>query len=278
MRRILNDKRCRLATLTALFVGWLLVGPVQTAGAEEGAPPAAPSTQRRFATPEAAVDALLEALKKEDEGTLLDIFGQEHEKLVVVTDKVARHEAFTQLCTAARAKKELQKEGDVKRILVLGNEAWPFPIPLVKEESGWRFDTAAGAEEIINRRIGENELEAIATCRAYVQAQVDYAGKDRDGDEVLEYAQRIRSTKGKKDGLYWEVAPDGNEEVSPFGPLMAEAAAYLVAGKKGETPYRGYYYKMLTRQGANPPGGKYDYVINGHMIAGFALVGCPAAS
>lgn len=234
--------------------------------------------QKVFATPEAAVDALFAAFEKQDERALLDIFGHEHNKLVVVTDKVAQRQVFQELCQAAQEMKKLEKEGDNKRILVIGKLNWPLPIPLVKEEAGWRFDTAAGMEEILNRRIGENELQTINMCRNYVRAQIQYASKDRDGDEVLEYAQRVMSTEGKKDGLYWEVDPDSDEELSPFGPIVTKASAYLEAGKKAKTkiPFKGYFYKILTRQGENPPGGKYDYVINGNMIAGFAFVACPA--
>jgi hypothetical protein len=149
---------------------------------------------------------------------------------------------------------------------------------MIKGADGWFFDTDAGAEEIINRRIGRNEFGAIGVCNAYVEAQVDYATTDRDGDEVREYAQRIISTHGKRDGLFWEVASDNEADLSPFGPALADAAAYLEAGKKARKriPFHGYYYKILTRQGPNPPGGKYDYVINGNMIAGFALVAWPA--
>jgi hypothetical protein len=237
-----------------------------------------PEKQKFFATPEAAVDAMLAAFNNDDEGALLDIFGHEHEKLIVVTDKVARREALAGLYQAAREMMKLEQEGDTKRILIIGRQSWPFPIPLVKEPSGWRFDTAAGADEILNRRIGENELEAIANCRAYVAAQVEYASQDRDDDGVLEYAQKLASTEGKKDGLYWEADPERGEELSPVGPLVADADAYLEASRKAGKPYpyHGYYYKLLTRQGSNAPGGKYDYVINGNMIAGFALVACPA--
>lgn len=236
------------------------------------------STQRTFKTPEDAVETLLIAFKNVDDRALLDIFGAEHEKLIAVTDQVAKREALEELCTAADEWQQLREEGDDKRILVLGSKRWPFPIPLVREGGVWHFDTAAGAEEILNRRIGYNELEAIDACRAYVSAQLEYAREDRDGDDVREFAQRIRSTPGKRDGLYWEVPADSDEPLSPLGPFMADAAAYIAAGQKSHKPipYRGYFYKILRRQGANPPVGKYDYVINGHMIAGFALVAWPA--
>ena len=237
------------------------------------------SNQMVFSSPEVAMEALLLAFKGKNEKALLDIFGHEHEKLIVVTDKIARGEALERLYEAAQQKKTLLMEGDEKRILILGNKAWPFPIPLVKVDGGWRFDTAQGADEIINRRIGANELGAIDTCHAYVDAQEEYRSADRDADEVLEYAQRLRSSEAKKDGLYWYVDPNGGEDLSPLGPLLADAAAYLEEAKKTDKanlPFHGYYYRILTRQGAYPPGGEYKYVINGNMIAGFALVACPA--
>ncbi len=269
----------RLMTI-ALLSGMVLLGTAVEAAAQEQSKPASatPTEQKHFATPEAAVDALLAAFKGNDDNALLDIFGHDHDKLVVVTDKVARGEALMDLWEAAQEKKKLHKEGDNKRVLFLGNRDWPLPIPIVKEESGWRFDTEAGEEEIINRRIGENELNAIEVCRIYVRAQADYARQDHDGDEVLEYAQRIGSSPGNRDGLYWEIAPDSGDALSPFGPLLADASAFLEARKKAKKPipYHGYYYKILTRQGEHPPGGQYDYGINGNMIAGFAMVAWPA--
>ena len=274
-RRYLHGRR---VVAMALVLGSTLLWPIRLSPAQEPSKSAAPGTgdQMFFPTAEAAVDAMLAAFKNNDEEALLDIFGHDHEKLVVVTDKIARGEALAELYQAAQEMRELRKESDNRRVLVLGRNNWPFPIPIVKEGSGWHFDTAAGEEEILNRRIGENELEAMANCRAFVAAQVEYARRDRDGDEVLEYAQKIRSGEGRKDGLYWEVDPESGEELSPFGPLLADASAYLQAGKKGKIPYKGYYYKMLTRQGQNPPGGKYDYVINGNMIAGFGMLAWPA--
>ncbi len=148
-------------------------------------------------------------------------------------------------------------------------------IPLVCENGAWRFDTEAGVEEITNRRIGENELQAIRLARAYVDAQVEYASEDRDGDEVLEYAQKLISTAGQKNGLYWQTSVEA-DGISPFGPLVAEVDEDYLAERKAGEPFYGYYYKILARQGANPPGGRYDYVINDNMIAGFALIAWPA--
>jgi hypothetical protein len=162
-----------------------------------------------------------------------------------------------------------EDDGSVK--LVVGYEAWPFPIPLVKEGSGWRFDTEAGMQEVINRRVGENELAVIETLRAYVEAQRQYAAKPRDGTKVRQFAQKVRSSPGKKDGLYWDADPAKGEEASPVGPLIRHPGTRVPG-----TPYNGYYFKILTRQGPAAPAGRYNYVINGRMVAGFAMVAFPA--
>jgi len=258
-----------LVILAVLLVGWMLFQPttdIMAAGANK---------QKIFKTPEAALDALLDALKKNDDNAMLDILGHEYKDFIVTTDKVAMREDRLLVYRAAQEFKSLQRQSDDKVVVVLGKFAWPLPVPIVRGKSGWRFDTEEGFEEVLNRRIGGNELNAIATAIAYVEAQVEFASKDRDGDQVLEYAQRIGSSKGKRDGLYWEVDPKSGEELSPFGPYVAEAQNYLKGRQPGD-PYKGYYFKVLTRQGENPPGGRYDFVINGNMIAGFALVAFPA--
>jgi len=258
-----------LLTLAVLLFGWTLFQPtrdIMAAGANK---------QKVFKTPEAALDALLDAMKKNDDNAMLDILGHEYKDFIVATDKVAMREDRLQVYNAAQEFKSLQRQNDDKVVVVLGKLAWPLPVPIVRGKSGWRFDTEEGFEEIINRRIGGNELNAIATAIAYVEAQVEYASKDRDGDQVLEYAQRIGSSKGKRDGLFWEVDPKSGEELSPFGPYVAEAKNYLKGRQPGD-PYKGYYFKVLTRQGENPPGGRYDFIINGNMIGGFALVAFPA--
>ena len=164
-------------------------------------------------------------------------------------------------------------------MLEVGTNFWPFPVPIVKKDGRWFFDTAAGKDEILNRRIGKNELEVLQVMRAYVDAQREYASRDRNGDEVLEYAQRIASTPGTKDGLYWP--PDLDGEISPLGPLVADAQeeGYNAPTKGTVTtrlPFHGYFFKILTQQGKHAPGGKYSYIINGHMIGGFAMVAWPA--
>jgi len=279
--KMVSHARRGAAIAAAFVIGTSLFPMGLRASDQEKAKPTSGggNSQLVFSSPKAALEALLLAFKGNDEKALLDIFGHEHEKLIVVTDKIARGEALAGLYERAQEKKTWLEEGEKKRALILGNKAWPFPIPLVKVDAGWQFDTAQGADEIINRRIGSSELGAMDTCHAYVDAQEEYASLDRDGDEVLEYAQRLGSTEDKKDGLYWYVDPDGDEALSPFGPLLVDAAAYLDEAKKtgkAHVPFHGYYFKILTGQGAYPPGGEYNYVINGNMIAGFALVACPA--
>ncbi len=191
-------------------------------------------------------------------------------------DPVADKDARAHFAARYDEAHKIEKEGDDKAVLVIGKEDYPTPIPILRQGDRWRFDTKAGEEEILDRRIGRNELSTIAVCRAFVEAQRDYASKDRTDPGIREYAQKFRSSPGRHDGLYWQATPD--EEESPLGPLVASAQAEGYgkhpAGKP--QPYHGYYYKILTRQGKDAPGGAYSYVANGHMIGGFALVAFPA--
>jgi len=171
----------------------------------------------------------------------------------------------------------LEKENDARATLIVGNEEWPLPIPIVKKGETWLFDTKEGKEEVLNRMIGRNELNVIEACNGYVEAQQEYVETDWDTDGVLEYAQKIVSDKSKRNGLYWEAAED--EIMSPLGPLFADAIKEGYSPKKpGEkrSPFHGYFFKILKAQGKNAAGGTYDYVINGHMVAGFALVAYPS--
>jgi hypothetical protein len=231
--------------------------------------------QQGFDSPEAAAEALLEGLGSDDRDALGRIFGPQYMETLIGPDQAAASVARRHLVEKAEEEHHLRRDGANKSTLIIGPEAWPFPIPIVQQGEQWLFATEEGIEEIIDRRIGENELNAILVARAYVAAQKQYVGKDRDGDQVLEYAQRLGSSPGKRDGLYWDEADHPNGELSPFGPLVAEAWEYLEEREPG-APFKGYYFKILSRQGANPPGGAYDYVINGNMIAGFALLAYPA--
>jgi Protein of unknown function (DUF2950) len=236
---------------------------------------AAAAPQETFATPEAAVEALMAALKADSDPAMLAIFGEEHKDLIVSSDPSATSATRAKILAAMQTLHVLKEPSPDRRVLVIGDEAWPMPIPIVRAGDRWRFATEEGAEEIVNRRIGGNERNAIYVLRAYIDAQRAYAAVDRDGDDVLQYAQKVASTPGKHDGLYWPADPANGEEPSPFGPLIAEAAAYLKGHVAGD-PYLGYYFRILTRQGKHAPGGAYNYVINGRMIAGFAMVAYPA--
>jgi len=231
-----------------------------------------------FATPEAAVAALAAAASTQDTNALRVIFGPEVADLENA-DRVQATNDFREFTTALNQAKRIVRESDAKYVLEVGEKSWPFPVPIMKKDGKWFFDTAAGKEELLNRRIGKNELSVLESMRDYVDAQREYADRDRDGDEVLEYAQRLASSPGTKDGLYW--SPDLDGEISPFGPFVADAQAegYSLKAKPGtaeRAPFHGYYFKILTRQGKHAPGGKYDYIINGNMIGGFALLAWPA--
>ncbi len=233
--------------------------------------------QKSFKSPEEAVKALSDAVKGNDTKELLTIFGPEGKELISSGDKVADETGREHFIKAYEEMNKLVSENDTKVILHVGNGDWPFPIPVVKRGEYWLFDTMAGREEILNRRIGRNELNAIQVCLAYVDAQREYLLKDRDEDKLLEYAQRLISREGEKNGLYWE-AREG-EEKSPLGLLIAKAAVEGYTGKRPigkRSPYHGYYYKILKSQGKNAPGGEYDYIVKGKMIGGFALVAYPA--
>ena len=238
---------------------------------------AAGAEQTRFPSPEEAVKALVQAVKAGDMKTLAAILGAEAKPLVSSGDAVADKQAHERFVQEYEQANRLEKAGEGKAILVLGQDNWPFPIPLVKQDDVWRFDTAAGKQEILNRRIGRNELSAIQVCQAYVDAQREYAREDHDGDGLLKYAMKFVSDGGKKNGLYWETKE--GEAPSPLGPLVANARAAGYSAKQTggkPTPYYGYFYKILTAQGKDAPGGAYDYVVNGKIIGGFALVAYPA--
>jgi hypothetical protein len=218
------------------------------------------------------VDPLRTALKNDDDAALIALFGQAYADKLLMKDRVAAREGRERVYQAMTQGVELRQDTADRVVLLFGSERWPFPMPLVKSGSEWRFQTAAGLDAILTQRIGLDELNAIRVCWEYIQAQREYASERRGGSPVRQFAQRLVSTKGKQDGLYWDPATAQGEE-SPFGPLIAE---YLRGGRKPGEPYYGYYFRVLTRQGAQAPGGRYNYVINGHMFAGFALVAFPA--
>lgn len=236
---------------------------------------AAQAQQKTFASAEDAVKALIDAAKAANQEELMAIFGPAAKDVLSSGDAVEDREVRERFVRAYEAKHALVQDGDAKAVLQIGPHDWPFPIPIVKKNQQWSFDTKKGKEELNNRRIGRNELSTIQACLAYVDAQREYAAKDRDTDGLFEYAQKFVSTPGTKDGLYWEAKP--GEEESPFGDLFARATreGYKKTDNK-PVPYHGYFFKILKAQGKDAPGGAYDYIVKGRMIGGFGLVAYPA--
>lgn len=227
-----------------------------------------------FASPDAAVEALVAAAEKYDEPSLIQILGPNSYDIIHTGEPVADRETVTGFAAQARAKKAISYEPKTRSraLLNIGDDNWPFPVPIVKVGNKWYFDTGAGREEILYRRIGRNEFDAIDICRGYVEAQHDYALEKHDGALVNQYAQRLISTPGKHDGLAWQNA-DGT-----WGGTVGEAAAKEIERTYTGTPapYHGYYFKILKGQGAAAPLGKLDYMIKGAMIGGFALIAYPS--
>ncbi len=233
--------------------------------------------QKGYASAEEAVKDFVSAIKSDNNKELLSIFGPDAKKLISSGDPVSDRQRREKFIAEYDSKNSLAREGK-KMVLIIGEKDWPFPIPLIEKGDEWFFDTKAGEEEILNRRIGENELDTIQTMLAIVDAQREYAMmKEREDDGLPEYAQKFWSDPGKKNGLYWQTKE--GEEPSPIGPLVAEAikAGYKKkqAGEK-PSPYHGYFYKILTAQEKNAPGGAFDYIVKGKMIGGFAVVAYPA--
>jgi hypothetical protein len=230
--------------------------------------------QREFDTPEAAASALVDALRKNDQKALLDILGVEGKALISSGDAVSDRNARERFVGLYDEKHNLEAGGG-KIVIVVGNNDFPMPIPIVPDGPSWRFDTAAGKEEILNRRIGQNELNTIQVCLAYVDAQHEYYASDPDHDNLLQFAEKFLSSPGKRDGLYWPTKP--SEPPSPLGDLVVKARGEGYSRRSDKPiPYWGYYYRILTAQGKDAPGGAYDYKAHGRMIGGFALVAYPA--
>jgi hypothetical protein len=239
----------------------------------------AATAQRSFGSPEQARQALVSAVQAKDHAALAAIFGPALKEMEP-GDPVEQEAEFQDFSHEVAEAVALDQQGDGKVIVLIGDEKWPFPIPLVKSGASWSFDTAAGREEIVTRRIGHNELLAINACRAYVDAQREYYGMpEPDGDQIPKYAQHMISRPGTRNGLYWPTS--AGQSQSPLGPLVAKAKeeGYFLPGKPGQggrRPFHGYYFKILKKQGSSAPGGKFDYVINGNMVAGHALVAYPS--
>ena len=267
----------------------LHAGPAAEAQTPAAAPPAsAPAPKpavstppkpravppKTYASPEEAAEAFIAALRAHDTKALLVVFGSDSHALVSSGDTVADQQASAAFVQSYDTQHKLVATAE-SRVLMVGVDDYPFAIPIVKDGERWRFDPKQGREEILARRIGRNELFTIETCLAYVDAQREYYAEDRTGSGILEYAQKFASTPGKRDGLYWPNKP--GEVESPLGSLVAQARdqGYRRA-KSGPTPYHGYLYRILTSQGPAVDDGAYDYIVRGHMIAGFALVASPA--
>jgi hypothetical protein len=273
----LSNQLTRIATLLTIALSasaWGILSADLQAAEPKEAPPKPAVAQRLFASPEEAVKALQAATEAKDKAALREIFGPEFDGLVTGDEVQDAHNAQKFAAALAQSCQPV-KEGEDKITLEVGTNNWPMPIPLVKADGQWHFDTAAGKEEIINRHIGKDELHAIGVCRAYVAAQRQYASANPGAGAGVKYAQKFKSTPGQKDGLYWPSAE--NEPASPFGPLVAEAHAGGYGHKMGTgvKPFHGYYFRILTGQGKAAPGGKMDYLSHGELTGGFALVAYP---
>lgn len=275
-----------IVVAAAVTLSWSSISPVagqtptpptpDTSATAQAPKPSAPQPiqPKRFTSAEKAVDALVVALRAGDTKALTQVLGSDSRRLVSSGDAVSDRRLRERFLAAYDSTNRLVTTG-TETVLRVGSDDFPFPIPIVKIGNQWRFDPRRGRDEIIARRIGRNELSTMQVCLAYVDAQREYYGADHDDQGVLEYAQKFASTPGKRDGLYWPTGP--GEPQSPLGDFVvrAQAEGYRRAEGGGPTPYYGYLYRILTAQGADASGGAYDYVVSGHMIAGFGLVAFP---
>ena len=276
------EPKSHIMTLPKLFV---IAGAIVSCtlpvfislGAEQKTDTAAASqpTQKQFDTPKQAADALIQVAANFDVAAAKEILGPDGEEIVSSEDPVQDKNRAAEFAAKAKEKTSIQidKKNPNVAILLVGKDDFPLPIPLVKRNGKWSFDTKVGREEILNRRIGANELNAIAICRGFVEAQHEYAMEKHDGSKVNQYAQRVLSTPGKHDGLAWQ-NPDGTWG----GPVGEEVAKALEEGYSAQAgkPYHGYYFKVLTGQGPAAAMGEMDFVVGGAMIGGFALAAAPA--
>jgi len=263
-RSPLHPRRTPWPRLAALTAGAMIVFSTAPAAL----------AQQTYKTPDQAAAALVDAARADDQKAELVVLGPDGEDIISSGDKVSDDAVRERFLKSYDAKHQIAMNGDSKAVLMIGDNDYPFPIPLVRKAGKWSFDTEEGRREILYRRIGHNELNAIQVCLAYVDAQDEYADKDRTGSGAGVYAERFISNPGKEDGLYWPTS--AGEEESPLGELFAKASKQGYKAGEGRSPYHGYYYKILTRQGAHAPGGAANYVVNGKMIGGFGLVAYPA--
>jgi len=268
--------------MVAVIAGVMLAAAVSVVQAQEKNTPSASATpkatqQRTFATPEDAVKALVDAVRAKNVNGMLEVIGPKSKSWLFSGDKVSDVAEWSRFLAAYDMKSGITMQGDSKAVLSAGDDEWTFPAPLIKKAGKWRFDTEAGHEEVINRRVGRNELDTIQSMLAIVDAQREYASHDANGDGLADYASRFMSSSGKKDGLYWPTKQ--GEPASPLGQLAAKAVreGYGGKAKTGKAvAYHGYYYRMLTAQGKDAPGGAFDYMVKGKLFGGFAVVAYPA--
>jgi len=270
MKPQLSNLSTRTILLALLVITMSCVSVVWSQKAQP-APSSAPQAQKGFETPQLAAEALIKAAENYDVNALLEIFGPDGKDFVASADPVRDKNTAQKFVEEAHEKHSVQVKG-ARAILSIGNKDWPVPVPIVRKQGKWYFDSKAGHDEILFRRIGANELDAIQICRGYVEAQKEYSSAAHGDPPVHQYAQKIISTPGKQDGLFWK-NPDGSAG-GPIGEAVARAIEEGYSDKAA--PFHGYYFKILKGQGPNAPLGKIDYVINGVMIGGFALVAVPA--
>lgn len=273
MNRMLspNNARTIFIALLVLASSYASAAKVPARMQDSSTASAAPQQQKRFATPQLAAEALIQAADAYDVPTLMEIFGAEGKDLVASADPVRDRNIAKEFVRKAREKNRVTVEKG-RATLLIGKEEWPMPIPVVMQQGKWHFDTKAGRTEVLARRIGANELDAIQICRGFGEAQMEYAASYHDGSPIHEYAKKIVSTPGKQDGLAWR-----NADNSPAGPIGEEIARAIAEGYSSKAaPYHGYYFKTLKGQGPNAPLGKHDYLVKGYMIGGFALMAVPA--
>lgn len=257
----------RISLLASCFVGGALIALTVPSLAYA-------ADAKVFDTPDAAAAAMVTALEKGTNAAIVELLGDAHNDELFTDDEAAERENRKRAYEAAKEQMTLREDDADTRTVLIGKDEWPVPFPIVKSGAGWHFDLEAGLDELLARRIGQNELAAIASLRAVVDAEEDYRAIDRDGDEVLEYAQKFVSAPGKKDGLYWEVPEGSNDAVSPLLSFVTQQEGYLEGRDEGD-PLRGYNFRLITRQGAGAPGGRYDYIINDNMIGGYAVIATP---
>jgi hypothetical protein len=273
----------RFMAAMILVLAALAMGLQHASAEDKKAPPAGAgakaTAQRTFDAPEAAAAALVDAVREGKRGAVLQVVGPTSKGWLLTADDVADNAEGLVFLAAYDRKNAVTKKGDDRAVLTVGDDDWEFPAPIVRNKAGrWAFDPAAGHEEILNRRVGRNELDTIQTLLAIVDAQREYAATDPNGDGLPDYAKRFASSPGKKDGLYWE-AGDGQPQ-SPMGPLVAKAVREGYGEKVAAgnvQPYHGYLFRMLTAQGKDASGGAYDYVVDGHLFGGFGVLAYPSA-